>query len=65
MGFTTPKMKETIKKHTGKRVSDDAANSLGEILETFAGDISEEALAITRENGRKTVRDDDIREALK
>lgn len=65
MVFTTPKMKETIKKHTGKRVSNDAADSLGEILERFAGDISEEALAITKENDRKTVRAEDIREALK
>ncbi len=64
MGFTTPKMKETIRKHTGKRVSKDAADTLGELLETFAGDISEEALAIAKENDRKTVRAEDIREAL-
>ncbi len=64
MEFTTPKMKGTIKQHTGKRVSDDAADTLGEILETFAGDVSEEALAITKEDDRKTVRAEDIRKAL-
>ncbi|MFO7793612.1 MAG: histone [Candidatus Nanohaloarchaea archaeon] len=64
MEFTTPKMKETIKKQTSKRVSEDAANSLGDILETFAGDVAEEAKAIAEEDGRKTVRREDIRQAL-
>lgn len=65
MEFTTPKMKEMIRTQTSKRVSEDAANNLGEVLETFAGDVAEEALAIARDDGRKTVRDEDIREALK
>jgi len=64
MEFTTPKMKETIKKQTSKRVSEDAANSLGTILETFAGDVAEEAKAVAEEDGRKTVRREDIRQAL-
>ena len=64
MEFTTPKMKETIKKQTSKRVSEDAAKSLGEILETFAGDVAEEAKAVAQEDGRKTVRREDIRQAL-
>ena len=64
MEFTTPKMKETIKKQTSKRVSEDAADSLGQILETYAGDVAEEARAIAEENGRKTVRREDVRKAL-
>lgn len=64
MEFTTPKMKETIKKQTSKRVSEDAADGLGQILETFAGDVAEEARAIAEENGRKTVRREDVRKAL-
>jgi histone H3/H4 len=65
MEFTTPAMKKMIKNNSGKRVSEDAADRLGEILETFAGDVSEEARAIAEEDGRKTVRKEDIREALK
>jgi histone H3/H4 len=57
-------MKETIKLHTRKRVSDNAADTHGEILETFAGDVSEEVLAITKQDGRKTVRAEDVRKAL-
>ncbi len=65
MEFSNAKMKSLLKTQTNKRVSDDAAEELGHILETFAGDVAEEALAITKENGRKTLKPEDIREALK
>jgi len=65
MEFSNAKMKEVINQQTDKRVSKDAADRLGEIIETFAGDVSEEAKAIAEENGRKTVRGEDIRQALK
>lgn len=57
-------MKELIKSQGDKRVSEDSAKELGEVLERFAGDVAEEAIAVAREEGRKTVRAEDIRKAL-
>lgn len=65
MEFSTAKMKELLRRNSNKQVSKDAATELGETLEMFAGDVAEEALAITEEDGRKTVRREDVREALK
>ncbi|MFB6193208.1 MAG: histone [Candidatus Nanohaloarchaea archaeon] len=65
MEFSTAKMKEMIKGEGNKRVSEESAERLGEILETFAGDVAEEAIAIAKEDGRKTVRAEDIKKALR
>jgi len=65
MEFSNAKMKEVIKQETDKRVSKDAADHLGEIVERFAGDVAEEAIAVAEENERKTLRGEDVREALK
>lgn len=64
MEFSISKMKEMIKSQGDKRVSEDSAEELRTILETFAGDVAEEAIAVAQEDGRKTVRAEDIREAL-
>lgn len=64
MEFSISKMKELIKSQGDKRVSEDSAKELGEVLERFAGDVAEEAIAVAREEGRKTVRAEDIRKAL-
>lgn len=64
MEFSKAKMKELIKSQGDKRVSEESAETLGELLETFAGDVAEEAIAVSREKGRKTVRAEDIRDAL-
>lgn len=58
-------MKEMIKSQGDKRVSEDAADEMQQILEMFAGDVAEEAIAIAREDDRKTVRREDVKEALK
>ncbi len=65
MEFSIAKMKEMIKDQGDKRVSRDSAEEMREILEMFAGDVSEEAIAIAGEDDRKTVRAEDVREALK
>lgn len=65
MEFSISKMKQIIKNQSDKRVSEDSAEALREILEMFAGDISEEAIALAREDGRKTVRAEDVRKALR
>lgn len=62
--FTQAAMKRIIHRNTDRQVSADAAEELGEILELFAGDISEEAIAQAREDGRKTVRREDVQAAL-
>jgi len=58
-------MKEMIKSEGDKRVSEDSAKKLGELLETFAGDLAEEAVAVAEEDGRKTVRAEDVKAALR
>ncbi|PSG98609.1 MAG: histone [Nanohaloarchaea archaeon SW_7_43_1] len=65
MEFSISKMKEMIKSEGDKRVSEDAAEELGELLELFAGDLAEESVAVTEEEDRKTVRGEDVKEALR
>lgn len=64
MQFSINKMKEVIKNEGDKRVSEDSAKELNQLLEQYAGDIAEEAIALAEEKDRKTVRAEDIREAL-
>lgn len=65
MEFSNAKMKYVIKSKTSKRVSENASTELGNVLEMFAGDVAEEAQALAEEAGRKTVRREDIKQALK
>lgn len=65
MEFSKAKMKEMIKNQSSKRVSEESAVKFGEVLERYAGDISEAAIAEAKESGRKTVRAEDIRESLR
>jgi histone H3/H4 len=64
MEFSVSKMKEMVKSQGDKRVSEDSAEELADVIETFAGDVSEEAIAVVKEKGRKTVRAEDVRDAL-
>lgn len=57
-------MKQLIQANTEKRVSDDAGDTLGEFLDHWGEEISEDAQEIAEEDGRKTVRAEDIRQAL-
>jgi len=65
MEFSISKMKEMVKNQGDKRVSEDAAEELGQILELFAGDLAEESVAVAEEDDRKTVRGEDVKKALK
>lgn len=65
MEFSISKMKEMVKNQGDKRVSEEAAEELGQILEMFAGDLAEESVAVAQDDDRKTVRKEDVREALK
>jgi histone H3/H4 len=65
MEFSKAKMKELLKSSTDKRISEDASQELGDVLEMFAGDVAEEAIAVAKEDGRKTLRKEDVRKALR
>lgn len=64
MEFSTRSIHRLIKSQGDKRVSETASMELGEILERFAGDLAEEAIALANEQGSKTVKDEHIRDAL-
>lgn len=63
--FSITTMKKALKKETSKRVSKDAADKLGEILENEGTELAEEAEKIAEEDGRETVRQSDIKQALR
>jgi histone H3/H4 len=65
MEFSKAKMKELLKSSTDKRISEDASQELGDVLEMFAGDVAEEVIAVAKEDGRKTLRKEDVRKALR
>ena len=53
-----------IKNQGDKRVSKPVSVELGKILERFAGDIAEEAIAIAEADGHRTVKQNHIKKAL-
>lgn len=63
--FSLNSLKSIIKSETDKRVSDDSAIELGQEIERFGIEVSQRAEEIARWQGRKTVRDEDIKEALR
>jgi len=65
MEFSKLSMKKIMSSQGDKRISEPSKEKLGEVLERFAGDISEEAIAVAKDKGRKTVRSEDIEEALR
>lgn len=64
MEFSQRSIHRLIKDQGDKRVSEPASVELGEILERFAGDIAEEAIALANEDGYQTVKREHIRQAL-
>lgn len=63
--FSKTKLKSVIKSVTDKWVSEDSAVLLGQELQIYGRGISREAYLVAQENGRKTVRAEDVREAKK
>jgi len=64
MEFSVRSIHRLIKDQGDKRVSEPASVELGEILERFAGDAAEEAIALANKDGYKGVNRKHIREAL-
>jgi histone H3/H4 len=63
--FSTSAMKRLVKTETDKRVSADAATTLGKQIDGYGTEAAKEAITIANEKGRKTVRAEDIAEAVK
>lgn len=63
--FSISGMKKLFGKVTNKRVSEDSARELGQELDDFASEVSKEAIEVASDDGRKTVRSGDIRQAVK
>jgi len=64
MEFSVRSMKLLLKENTSKRVSEDSAEALGEQLEEFAEEVASDSIEEAGQDGRKTVRAEDIRQAL-
>lgn len=64
MEFSIRSMKNLIKNNTEKRVSEGSAEEMGEFLDEWSQKIGEDAVEIAEQDGRKTVRAEDIRKAL-
>jgi histone H3/H4 len=65
MEFSIRSMRQIFKSNTGKRVSEDAAEELGEFMDEWAQEIGQQAVKIAEEDARSTVRAEDIREVLR
>lgn len=57
-------MKLIIQGNTEKRVSEGSAAALGDFLDEWGSEVAEDAAEIAEGKGRKTVRSEDIKEAL-
>jgi len=65
MEFSTRSMSILLKQETDKRVSEPAANQLGDVLEKFSEDIAQDAISLASEDGYQTVKRRQIKQALK
>lgn len=63
--FSIRAMKQVIKNNTDKRVSEDAARELRNLVENYGRELSEKAQEVAETDGRQTVRDSDIVSALR
>jgi len=65
MEFSTRSMDTLLKQETDKRVSEGAANQLGDVLEKFSEDVAQDAISLASEDGYQTVKRQHIKQALK
>jgi len=54
-----------LKQAGARRVSEDAVVALAEIIEDYAEEVGEDAIAVAKHAGRKTVKAEDIKLAKK
>ena len=63
--FSARSMHQLIKNQGDKRVLEQASVELGEILELFAGDVAEEAIALAENKGYQIVKEEHVKKALR
>lgn len=63
--LSSPPVERLIRRGGAERVSKAAAKELAKFLEEYAVDISKRALEFAYTENRKTVREEDIRKAIK
>jgi histone H3/H4 len=63
--LSSPPVERLIRRGGAERVSKAAAKELAKFLEDYAVDISKKALQFAYNENRKTVREEDIRKAIK
>ncbi len=63
--ISTAAVHRLIRKGGAGRIGDDAADELRKVVEEFAVRVGKEALELATHAGRKTVRSEDIRLAVK
>jgi len=62
--FSVRSMKQTIASNTDKRVSEDAAKELRNLVENYGRELAEKADELAGDDGRETVRESDVKKAL-
>lgn len=62
--FSTRSIKKQLQNQTDKQVSKGAADSLAGELDEYGEEIAETAVQIAEDQGRITVREEDIRKAI-
>lgn len=65
MEFSIRSMRQIFNSNTEKRISEDAAEELGGFLDSWAEEIGSEASEVAEEDGRTTVRAEDIKKVLR
>jgi len=61
--FSTASGKRLLKSHSDKRISENGADHLLELLESVGAELTQRADELADHSGRKTIQEDDVRMA--
>lgn len=65
MNFSIASMRRIFRKNSDKRISHESARKLGTITENTGLEISQKAMEYAEQDGRKTVREVDMKKAIR
>ena len=63
--FSIRSIRRLFKNSTNKRVSEDSLKELGQEMNDFGLKVTKKAMEVAEEDGRETVRGEDIRQAVR